>query len=294
VTNPAKNNLPVILPHSPILVSDGANWKNINFAQFRQPPCDVPEHVSQRHIICMNVGKPVQLEQAVGEQCKTVYSLPGDLAIYPAHLTQHFRWNKEVEFFNLFLEPSFLTQVSYDVFGNEHLELIPHLTTLFDPLIQQISFALKTSLEIDGKNSNLYAESMAHALAVHLLSRYSNNARQIKIITGGLTQQQWKQIVDFIDANLDKNISLNELAQIVCLSPYHFAHLFKTTINISPHQYIINCRIERAKQLLILGILSIAEIAQTVGFASQGHLTYHFKRLVGVTPKIYRRDRKNI
>jgi len=59
------------------------------------------------------------------------------------------------------------------MFWSDHLELIPHLTTLFDPLIQQIGFALKTSLEIDGNNSNLYADSIAHALVVHLLSRYS-------------------------------------------------------------------------------------------------------------------------
>jgi AraC family transcriptional regulator len=268
VTDLGKNNSPLVFPHPPILASDCANWKNIQFAHFRQPPRDIPEHVSPRHTICINVGKPVQLEQAVDGQNETVYSVPGDLAIYPANASQQFRWDKEAEFFNLFLEPSFLTQVGYEVFGSDRLELIPHLATLFDPLVQQIGFALKTSLEIDGKNSNLYADSIAHALVVHLLSRYSTNSRQIKTITGGFTQQQWKQIVDFIDANLDRNISLTELAKIVQLSPYHFAHLFKKSTNTSPHQYLIRCRIERAKQLIVMGNLSLAAIAQTVGFAS--------------------------
>ncbi len=71
------------------------------------------------------------------------------------------------------------------------------------------------------------------------------------------------------------------------LSPYHFAHVFKKSTNTSVHQYLIRCRIERAKQLMAMGDLSIATIAQTVGFASQGHFTYHFKRLVGVTPKVF-------
>ncbi len=287
MTDLGKNNSPLVFPHPPILASDCANWKNIQFAHFRQPPRDIPEHVSPRHTICINVGKPVQLEQAVDGQNETVYSVPGDLAIYPANASQQFRWDKEAEFFNLFLEPSFLTQVGYEVFGSEHLELIPHLATLFDPLVQQIGFALKTSLEIDGKNSNLYADSIVHALVVHLLSRYSTNSRQIKTITGGFTQQQWKQIVDFIDANLDRNISLTELAKIVQLSPYHFAHLFKKSTNTSPHQYLIRCRIERAKQLIFMGNFSLAAVAQTVGFASQGHFTYHFKRLMGVTPKVF-------
>ncbi len=290
VTNPAKNNPPLIFPHPPILASDRANWNNIYFAHFRQPACEVPEYVSSQHMICMNVGKPVRLKQAVDGQDKTVYSVPGDLGIYPAYLSQKFSWNEEVEFFNLFLTPSFLAQVGYDVFGSDRLELIPNLTTLFDPLIQQIGLALKTSLEIDGKNSNLYADSMAHALVVHLLSRYSTHSPQtIKISTSGLTQRQQKQVFEYIHVNLDRNISLAELAAILQLSTYHFAHLFKNSTGISPHQYLIRCRIERAKQLLILDNLSLAAVAQAVGFASQGHFTYHFKRLVGITPKVFLR-----
>jgi AraC family transcriptional regulator len=100
-----------------------------------------------------------------------------------------------------------------------------------------------------------------------------------------------QQIIDFINVNLERNICLTELAEIVRLSPYHFARLFKKSTNISPHQYLIRCRIERAKQLMMMGNLSIAEIAQMVGFASQGHFTFHFKRLVGVTPKVFLQQR---
>lgn len=287
VSNPAQNKLALILPKSPIVVSDGSNWGNIHFAHFQQPPCEVPEHVSSRHTVCMNVGKPVRLEQVVDGQRKVVDSIPGDLAIYPADLSQQFRWDKEAEFFNLFLEPSFVTQVGYEVFGSDRLELIPHLATLVDPLVQQIGFALSTSLEIDRENSSLYADAMGYALVVHLLTRYSTHSRQMKPIAGGLTQTQLKSVIDFMNANLDKNINLACLAKIVQLSSYHFAHLFKKSTNTSPHQYIIRCRIERAKQLIASGDLSIATIAQILGFASQGHFTYHFKKLVGVTPKVY-------
>lgn len=282
-----QNNLPLILPHPPLLVSDGSNWKNIGFAHFQQPPYNVPEHVSPRHTLCLNVGQPVLLEQSVDGQRKAVNSISGDLAIYPAYLSQQFRWDKETEFFNLFIEPSFLNQVGYDVFGSDRLELIPHLATLSDPLVQQIGLALRTSLEIDGESSRLYADTIAHALVVHLLARYSTHSRQVKPVASGFTPAQWQQIVNFIHANLDRNIHLTELAEIVKFSPYHFAHLFKKSTHTSPHQYVIRCRIERAKQLMAIRKLSIAEIAQMVGFASQGHFTYHFKRLVGVTPKVF-------
>ena len=259
VTDPAQNKLHLILPRAPILASDGSNWKNIHFAYFQQPPCNVPEHVSPQHTLCINVGKPVRLEQAVDGQRKAVDSILGDLAIYPAYLSQQFRWHREAEFFNLFLEPSFLTRVGYDVFGNDHLELIPHLATLCDPLVQQIGFSLKTSLEIDGGNSRLYADAIAQALVVHLLARYSTQSHQIKPIAGGFTQTQWNQITEFIHANLSRNINLAELARIAQLSPYHFAHVFKKSTNTSPHQYVIRCRIERAKQLMTSGSFSKSE-----------------------------------
>jgi AraC family transcriptional regulator len=287
MTDPIQNKLPLILPRSPLLMSDGSNWENIHFVHFQQPPCTVPEHISPRHTLCINVGKPVRLEQSVDEQRKAVDSITGDLAIYPAYSSQQFRWDKEAEFFNLFIEPSFLTQVGYDVFGRDRLELVPHLATLSDPFVQQIGFALKTSLEIDGKNSSLYANAIAYALVVHLLARYSTHSRQTKPIPGGFTQAQWKQIIDFIHANLDRNIHLIELAEIVQFSPYHFARVFKKSTSTSPHQYVIRCRIERAKQLLAMSDLSISTIAQMVGFASQGHFTYYFKRFVGVTPSVY-------
>jgi hypothetical protein len=69
--------------------------------------------------------------------------------------------------------------LGYELYQTEDVELIPQLDNLFDPLIEQIALALKTTLETDGMGSHLYADSMANALAVHLLSRYSNHSRQI-------------------------------------------------------------------------------------------------------------------
>lgn len=288
MADPAKINPHLVFPDTPILASDYANWKTIYFAHFRQPPCDVPEHVPSQHMICMNVGKPVQLRQVIDGQYQEVYSVPGDLGIYPAYLSQEFAWDEDVEFFNVLLDPTFLAQVSYDIFGRDRLELIP-INTLFDPLVQHITLALKQSLEIDGTNSSLYADSMTQALVVHLLSRYSTNPPPKKISARDLPQRQLKQVIDYINANLHRTISLAELADIVHLSPYYFAHLFKNSVGIPPHQYLIRCRVERAKQLLTLGNVSIAAVAHTVGFASQGHFTYHFKRLEKVTPKVFLR-----
>jgi AraC family transcriptional regulator len=79
----------------------------------------------------------------------------------------------------------------------------------------------------------------------------------------------------------------------VRLSPHHFSRVFKRVTGLSPHQYVLSQRIQLARQLLTETKLSIAEVAHDVGFYDQSHFTYHFKRLVGVTPNAIR-ERKNI
>jgi AraC family transcriptional regulator len=284
-----KDTLLSVLPCLPIASSHAAGWDKIQLADYRQPPHIIPEHCSLQHIICINVGNPVVLEQVVDGHAETVHSVNGEIGIYPANLWQTFRWDRETEFLQLYLEPRLLKLINEELCGTDRVELIPQLTSLFDPLIHNIGLALKSALEIDGLGSRLYAESMANALAVHLLSRYSTRKRVIRHYKGGLSQQHLKQVKDYINEYLDQDLSLAELAAVVQLSAYHFARLFKQSTRVSPHQFLIRCRVERAKQLLLKGDLTIAQVAQAVGFASQAHLNYHFKRLVGMTPKTFLR-----
>lgn len=94
-----------------------------------------------------------------------------------------------------------------------------------------------------------------------------------------------QQIIEQIHTRLDEALSLEELAQLVHMSPRHFSRLFKEKTGLSPHQYILQARVRRAEYLLLHTDLSIAEIAHIVGFHSQSHLNRHFKRALGITPK---------
>jgi AraC family transcriptional regulator len=221
-----EDTLVSILPGRPIASSHAAGWDKIQLAHCRQPPHSIPEHCSPHHTICINVGNSLVLEQGVDGKFETVQSVPGDMAIYPANLRQTARWDREAEFLLLDLEPTLLTLVGYELCGSDRVELVPQLT-FFDPLIHQIALALKTTLETDGVGSCLYAESIANSLAVHLLSRYSTRERAVRHYTRGLSQQQLKQVIDYIHQHLDQNLSLAELAGVVQFSSYHFAHLFK-------------------------------------------------------------------
>ena len=106
----------------------------------------------------------------------------------------------------------------------------------------------------------------------------------------GLSRAQRQKILNYIDQNLDQDLSLKKLAGCLQLSSHYFAHLFKQSMRISPHQYVITQRVEWAKRLLVQADISIAEIAYQVGFSNQAHLNRHFKRCVGITPGQFRRS----
>ena len=97
-----------------------------------------------------------------------------------------------------------------------------------------------------------------------------------------------RRVLEFIHANLDRNIHLEELAETAGMSAFHFAKLFKLSTGKTPHQYLLQCRLERAKQLLRDPRVSLSEVSLQIGFADQSHLTTVFRRFVGVTPSKFR------
>jgi AraC family transcriptional regulator len=109
----------------------------------------------------------------------------------------------------------------------------------------------------------------------------------LPVYAGGLSKFKLQQVIDYIDAHLDQDLSLRELAAIAQISSHYFSQLFKQSTGLTPHQYVIHCRIARVKELLPKTKQLIADVARSVGFVDQSHLHRYFKRIVGVTPKTF-------
>jgi AraC family transcriptional regulator len=187
------------------------------------------------------------------------------------------------------IDARFIAQVATEALAidPDRLEVIPTFRTR-DPQLEAIAILVLTELKQENLGSRLYIDSLANVLAVRLLRQYSASKPQLAVYAGGLPQRQLQQILEYIHAHLERDIKLADLAGSIGMSQFHFSHLFKQSIGTSPYQYLLQQRIERAKQLLKQTNRSIVDIAFCCGFNSHSHLSKQFRQLTGMTPKSYR------
>ncbi|WP_199194215.1 helix-turn-helix transcriptional regulator [Pleurocapsa sp. CCALA 161] len=267
--------------HNHLLSSQEAGWNKLSLIYELEPAGEMPETIALAHVLVVAQGE-FQASFHIEEQWHQEEYLQGDVALIPAGTVfPRVAVDRDVPLINLFLPPDVLVNAMGD---DTQLELRSQLK-VHDPLIQQIALALKTELVTAGEDSQLYADSMATALGVHLLRRYGvNNA--VKEYRGGLSNYQLKIVTEYIQGHLDHILNLDLLASLVNISPHYFACLFKQSTGTSPHKYITSCRLAKAK-LLLRQNLAIAFVCQEVGFKNQSHFTRVFRQHYQITPKAY-------
>ncbi len=156
--------------------------------------------------------------------------------------------------------------------------------TFQDPLLGQLARSLAEETG-HGAMDRLLAESLAAALAMRVARRFTPS---LSPALPDLPRQRVRRVLDYIEAHLDAELTLAELADVACLSPYHFSRCFKRTIGVGPQRYTVQRRIERAKALIRRNDQTLAIVAAMVGFADQSHFTAVFRRETGMTPGRFR------
>ncbi|MDF5732859.1 MAG: AraC family transcriptional regulator [Rhizonema sp. PD38] len=276
------------VPNVPILSSERNAWDGIFVEQHRLRSAQIPELSVPKHLICIQLSSEVELNWRVaGEREQSRLLTADDISFTPAGLPRMVRWKQQVEVIFISLEPESITRAVHDsVYAND-IEFAPKWGGR-DPQIQYIGLALKAELETGSLNGRLYGEYLANALAVHLLHRYSVAMPTIQNFTGGLPMNKLRKVTEYINDNLDQDLSLDAIAATIGMSCYYFVRMFKQSTGLTPHQYVIERRLNRAKVLLTTTDLTILEISFRIGFKSQSHFTRLFRKLTGITPRAYR------
>jgi AraC family transcriptional regulator len=280
-----------ILPRPPIRSSENLGWNGIYVQQHIQPPWETPDYAHIRHLILVHgTQHRVQAERAFeGRRRQEQIGRDSNVVIVPATVQHQTNWSEESPFSLLFIEPDCLTQVAHESVTAERIRLIPQYA-MGDPLIDQIGRSLSAELESDAWGGRLFADSLTIALSIHLIRHYSDWQQPLHQYTGGLSQRSLQQAIAYINEHLAEELSIAAIADELEMSQYYFSRLFKQSTGVSPYQYVMRLRIERATYLLRTTSLSIAAIATQVGFSNQNQLTIQFRKFVGTTPSAYRKQ----
>ncbi len=146
------------------------------------------------------------------------------------------------------------------------------------------------ALELDRADPDpLFIEGLGHAIVVRYLRQFSTHAVETAR-SSGLSRERLRRMVDYIEVHLADTLTLGVLAEVACLSPFHLSRSFRRAMGIGLHRYVVQRRIDRARQLVLDSDLAITQIAAAVGFESTAAFSTRFREFVGQSPSSLRRN----
>jgi AraC family transcriptional regulator len=186
--------------------------------------------------------------------------------------------------------------VSEDALGAEHRIDTVDRFLFRDRELGNIYRKLCREISLRGSADRLYVETLAIEMASMLLRGYSTaSARAKDLPRGGLTHNNARRVIEYVEANLGRAVTVRELAYVAELSTHHFVRMFQKSLGLTPYQYLLERRVERAKELLQDQTANLPQVGLSTGFCSQSHFTSAFHRAVGVdSGRVSKTRRKTI
>jgi AraC family transcriptional regulator len=277
---------------SAVLSCHAAEWGGLRLGHWRLSAGETAERVSAWHGINIPLlGRFTTVKQGPVGSNSRCYGDEGTICIVPAGQPVTTRWRAESECVSLFLDPALVDCAAGGGTAAARVEVV-ETHGAADGLLREIGLALLAESESDLPLGRLYAEALARTLALHLVRRYSVFQLSPALVRGGLSGSRLRRATEFVNEYLERDLSLADIAGAAGLSQFHFARAFKQTTGLTPHKYLTERRVERAKRLLAGGGLPLVEVASRSGFKNQSHFTTLFRSHTGLTPKAWRETKQ--
>ena len=240
---------------------------NVNF--LKQASCSRKTRVAERHFLGEGDSMIMDRREA---STVTMYSPLDTVRLYVPRLT--------------------LQDFVREHYGSSEVHLKPPQQLIRDPILYHIGACISALLEHPEESNSLLVDHIALSLQSHLYQTYSATPAWSPRARGGLAPWQESRAKEGLDADLDKEITIAQLAHDCGLSTSQFARAFRQSTGCPPHRWLLQRRIERAQNLLLTSDKTLAEIARACGFNDQSHLTRVFGKTVGTSPGLWRRARR--
>lgn len=276
------------------LDTSAGRWSNLLVERWRHGAGELPPVLPRdTEVVVLLRGQTLVERRGAGMRQRT-QARPGTVWLCPAGIREDYinAHQGAEEALHIFLpgQPFAETMLRDLDLDPKHAEL-KYEAVACDPFLAQIAHQIQCELAEESSAGALLIETLGLALSAYLLRRYSASAVRPKVVVARekpLDARRLARVAEFIDQNIERPLSVAELASVACASPAHFARSFKAATGQTPHAFVSRQRLEHAKRLLSGDAYSIAEIAYVSGFSSQSNFARAFRKVMGVSPRDFR------
>lgn len=238
--------------------------------------------LDDRHVLCLHLGDPVPVSYRAGNHERQGVRLHGQFCVVPAGASTRWTLTRPARSLLLRLTPSLLRDTADAMgLGSQQAGLASSIH-IRDPQVERIGWMMQAEDHDAYPGGRLFADSLASALAARLLALQSRKPAP----PGGRALPAWRlrHVLEYIEANLDQDLTLAELAGVAGFSLSHFKPLFRQAVGMPAHRFVLERRVERARARLLEGAGSLTDIALETGFAHPSHMARCMRRVLGLSP----------
>jgi AraC family transcriptional regulator len=259
--------------------------ENLRLSLISDQPGIVEFPGSPSVVVSLHVGASVAVDCRRAGMRHRGTNIHGDLEIIPPNVPGIWELKSQDTALVIGIKLRVLERIVQETGGDSAKLQILNRFQARDPQIEHLGWALKAEMESGYPSGRTYTDALATGLAARIVRNHSSLARAPRAIKAAMPGRKLKSILSYIEDNLGRDLGLHEIANAAGLSVSHFKALFRKSLGMPPHQYLIRRRVERAATQLRKSDVPIGQIALENGFCHQSHLALHTRRVLGLTPQ---------
>lgn len=275
-----------------LLSSARREWTGIAAEVRNHPAGEIPPPVPQQMEItfALTGSETGYVERRGSGELQNTLARPGTLWLCPIGVVEDsIRITDDLSrILHMYIGSDVFDDVARSASRGASPQNIAYKADVEDEFVRQVACRINAELEEESSAGRFLVDSLARSVAAHLVSKYGGELPR-EGASLSIEKIKLRRVIDYINDNIDADISVAELSDIACLSRHHFARAFRTAVGTPPHRFISALRLQRAKDMLSDTGASLAEIAYSCRFSSQSTFTRAFRKHVGVSPGEYRR-----
>src|SRR5215469_16376037 len=278
-----------LLPGCPTLDSTRSPWKGLYLEEHNLPAGPIQDHEHGTFVLHLQMNERVEMDWHSFGRTGHQITGAGNLIFLSPGTRDRLHFHGPTKRIVMSIDPLLVKEAS------DQLELsgIPefrNLWTFRDEQLRRLVLEMERETSTGWELGSLYGDLLSNAFVVSLIKKYGKTLSHVGSFEGGLSRPKLRQVLSYMEENFARDIRLRELAGIAGLSDFHFARSFRQSTGSTPHQHLLQIRVNKAKSLLLRPQLTILEIALALGFSDASRFAKVFRAHTGVSPADWRRN----